>query len=142
MLICKEDYRFEVDKHATALHYTDNALCDCACCRNFYRQAEKEFPKLASFLAEFGVDISRPDEIGWSDEGLIQYVFVSYSVCGNILAFDQYEIDIEDSSFLSIVADPKTLDDEHFILTVYNISLPFVLDEPRPKEKTQNVIKK
>ena len=76
-------------------------------------------------------------------DGYIDYHFVSYTVIGNILESDKYEIDMFDGEqFLNIVIDnwyvpneQKT--DRYFTVTVYGIDLPWVLDEPFPESATQ-----
>ena len=108
-----------------------------------FAQIKEKFPKLTTFLAELGLLIDRPDETGsCAMDGYIDYHFVSYTVIGNILESDKYEIDMFDGElFLNIVIDnwyvpneQKT--DRYFTVTVYGIDLPWVLDEPFPKNTT------
>ena len=61
--IKKENYTFSVDTEMTREYYETHSLCDCENCRNYYTQIKDRFPKLGMFLSEFGVDISKPDEI-------------------------------------------------------------------------------
>ena len=79
MILQKNDGKFLVDLEKTKAYYQSHSLCDCQACRNFYQQASAAFPKLKAFLADFGVDLERPDEIAWGDlspEGEIDYLFV------------------------------------------------------------------
>ncbi|MBR5022937.1 MAG: hypothetical protein IKY18_07045 [Oscillospiraceae bacterium] len=141
MIITKEGKILDIDFEATVQYYQEHSLCDCSECRNFYAQAREKFPGLTTFLAELGVDIQRPDEIGsiaLGDE--VDYHFVAYTVNGRILEHDGYEIDIRDGeAALSIVIDNSYFPNEqkiedHFTVTVYNIRLPWELDEPFPED--------
>ena len=113
-------------------------MCDCVCCRNYYKQIEQELPKLKEFLDDFGVDISKPDEImSVENEGYIDYLNVDYTVCGNIINMSEYEIDIYDNLFLNVIvtegfASPNEQKGDYFTLSVTNIRLPWGLDEPFP----------
>ena len=139
MLIKKEDYTMDVDVEKTKEYYHQNSLCDCSSCRNFYAQAKEKLRTLDEFLREFGVCVERPDEIGCVElEDMEHYIEVSYTVCGKILEYNKFEIDLNDAdSVLNIVIDdryvPSEQKDEYFVITVYNILLPWVLDESFPQ---------
>ncbi len=134
-----DEYTFSVDVEKTTEYYKTHSLCDCANCRNFYAQAREKLPKLSEFLAQFGVDISRPDET-WSveaDNG-VNYITTDYTVCGRVEKMGKYEIDLHDEQFLSVVVtdgftSPNDQTGEYFTLSVDNISLPWVLNEPFPE---------
>ena len=94
-----------------------------------------------------GLLIDRPDETeSCAVNDYIDYHFVSYTVIGNILESDKYEIDMFDGDlFLNIVIDnwyvpneQKT--DRYFTVTVCGIDLPWALDEPFPESATQGKI--
>lgn len=150
MLIEKDDYKFSVDIEKTNEYYNSHSLCDCVCCRNYYKQIEQELPKLKEFLDSFGVDISKPDEImSVENEGFIDYLNVDYTVCGNVINMSEYEIDIYDKLFLNVIvtegfASPNEQTGEYFTLSVTNIRLPWVLEVPIPttiKLKSKNAAK-
>lgn len=61
--IQKDEYVFSVEVEKTQEYYKTHSVCDCVCCRNYCVQIKNKFPKLNAFLSEFGVDISKPDEI-------------------------------------------------------------------------------
>ncbi len=134
----KDNYKFSVDIEKTKEYYNTHSLCDCVCCRNYYKQIEQELPKLKEFLDSFGVDISKPDEImSVENEGFIDYLNVDYTVCGNVINMSEYEIDIYDKLFINVIvtegfASPNEQTDEYFTLSVTNIRLPWVLDVPFP----------
>ena len=140
VLIEKNNYKFSVDVEKTKDYYNTHSLCDCVCCRNYYEQIANELPKLKEFLTDFGVDISKPDEImSIENDGYIDYINVDYTVCGNIINSSEYEIDIYDNLFLNVIvtegfASPNEQTGDYFTLSVINISLPWVLDMPFPKK--------
>ena len=140
VIIRKDGYVLDVDVEETLKYSKEHLLCDCSEDRNLYAQIRGKFPKLTAFLAELGLLIDRPDETGsCAVNDYIDYHFVSYTVIGNILESDKYEIDMFDGGmFLNIVIDnwyvpneQKT--DQYFTVTVYGIYLPWVLDEPFPE---------
>ena len=149
----KDNYKFSVDIEKTKEYYNTHSLCDCVCCRNYYKQKEQELPKLKEFLDDFGVDISKPDEImSVENEGFIDYLNVDYTVCGNVINMSEYEIDIYDNLFLNVIvtegfASPNEQTGEYFTLSVINIRLTWVLEVPFPtpikvkaKDETKNNI--
>ena len=141
MVIKKQDYKMDVDVDQTIEYYREHSLCDCPACRNFHAQAATALPRLYAFLSELGVDISRPDECAWDVSGTsIDYFFVAYTVSGKVLQYDTYEIDLQDGGlFLNIVINdnhiPNGQKEEYFVLSVYGIKLPWILDEPLPYAK-------
>lgn len=146
--IQKDEYVFEIDIEKTINYYKTHSLCECDCCENFYAQINGKFPKLESFLFDFGVDISKPDEIMSIElDNTIQYITVDYTVCGKVTTMGQYEIDIQDNQFLNLVitdgfASPNEQTSEYFTISVYNIELPWVLDKPFPEPiQTKNIKK-
>ncbi len=139
MILQKHGYILDVDIESTLQYSRAHSLCDCDEDRNLYAQIRERFPELTVFLAELGLLIERPDETGsCAVDDFIDYHFVSYTVIGNILEADKYEIDMFDGGMsLSIVIDgwyvpneQKT--DRYFTVTVYGIDLPWVLEEPFP----------
>ena len=46
-----------------------NDLCACDMCKNYYLQIEKEYPKIKEYLDNIGVDILKPNELMWENEG-------------------------------------------------------------------------
>lgn len=135
-----DEYVFSVDTEQTEKYYETHSLCDCVCCRNYYAQIKNRLPKLNDFLSEFGVDISKPDEIMSVEmDDYIDYINVDYTVCGSIELMGQYEIDIYDNLFLSIVitdgfSSPNEQTGKYFTISVMKIELPWVLDESFPNQ--------
>ena len=142
-IIEKEDYIFDVDIEKTKEYYSTKTLCDCDECQNYYRQAENTFPKLKGFLSDFGIDITRPDEIcSTYNKGQVEYHAVAYTVVGECIKCGEYEIDMEDGGlFLNLVINKLPVssneqeDRQCFEIVVYNIRLPWVLEMPH-EEKT------
>lgn len=138
-IIRKDDYVFEADIEKTIDYYKTHSLCKCECCENFYAQIKGKFPNLESFLADFGVDITKPDEcMSVELDNTIQYIGVDYTVCGKIVNMGLYEIDIQDGLFFGIVltdgfASPNEQTEDYFTISVINgFELPWVLDKPFP----------
>ncbi len=155
MILEIEGKKFDVDIEKTKEYYSQHSLCDCVGCRNFYEQITQKYLHLNNFLKQFGVDISRPDELGWDDlsNGTLGYHFAAYTVCGSILEQDKYEIDIQDNTFISIVADSNKAspneqeNDDYFVLMIYGIQLPYIINEPlvletKPKKKLFDFFKR
>ncbi|MBR3809165.1 MAG: hypothetical protein IKK46_02545 [Clostridia bacterium] len=151
----KDDWKFSVDVEKTKAYYKTHSLCECSNCRNFYAQIEEKLPKLKEFLSEFGVDVSKPDESSSIElENSIDYLSVDYTVCGEIIEASKYEIDIYDNLFLSIVVNddfvcPNEQTGKFFTFSVFQIELPWVLDEPlnstvkkRVFDKSHGIFKK
>lgn len=154
-IIEKDDWKFSVDVEKTKAYYKTHSLCECSNCRNFYAQIEEKLPKLKEFLSAFGVDISKPDESSSIErENSIDYLSVDYTVCGEIIEASKYEIDIYDNLFLSIVVNddfvcPNEQTGKFFTFSVFQIELPWVLDEPlhptvkkRVFDKSHGIFKK
>lgn len=146
--IQKDEYVFSVDVEKTQEHYKTHSICNCGHCRNYYAQIKNKLPKLDNFLSEFGVDISKPDEImSYEMDNYIDYVTVDYTVCGNIKSMGEYEIDIYDNLFLSIIitngySSPDEQTGEYFTISVMQIELPWVLDEPLQKPIPKKAVSK
>lgn len=148
-IIQKSDYVFEVDIERTKDYYKTHSLCKCECCENFYVQIKGKFPKLESFLSDFGVDISKPDEcMSVELDNEIQYIGIDYTVCGKVVTMGQYEIDIQDDFLFRLVitegfASPNEQTGEYFTISVNNVfELPWVLDKPFPSPmQKENKIK-
>lgn len=146
-LIKKDEYVFSIDLEKTQKYYKAHSTCECAYCLNYYKQIKNKFPKLNEFLNEFGVDISKPDNITSveTDKG-INYISVDYTVCRNIKEMGTYEIDIYDELFISIVitngfVSPNEQTGEYFTISVMQIELPWVLDIPIPKTLDERTTK-
>ena len=139
MIIQKQDCKMDIDVEKTKEYYKTHSLCDCPSCRNYYAQVKDRFPLLDKFLLELGVSIDRPDEMGCVElQNEIQYLFASYTVCGKILELDKHKIDLNDGGlFLNIVIGdyfvPNEQKTDYFVVAVYNIVLPWVLNEPFPE---------
>lgn len=142
-IIEKEDYIFDVDIEKTKEYYATRTLCDCDECQNYYRQAENTFPKLTSFLLDFGIDIARPDEIcSIYNKGKMDYLAVAYTAVGECVKCGEYEIDMEDGGlFLNLVINKNPVypneqeERQCFEIVVYNIRLPWVLETPHEEER-------
>lgn len=151
--IQKDEYIFSVDIEKTKEYYKTLSLCDCPYCRNYHKQIKDKLPKLDAFLKEFGVNLSKPDEIFSIEmDNYIDYN-VYYTVCGNIKSMGKPEINLYDHSLLDIAitddfSPPNEQTEAYFVISVMGIKLPWVLEEPFPttkekiSEKLKNYFKK
>ena len=125
----KDDYIFSVDIEKTKKYYKTHSLCTCKDCRNYYAQIKNTFTELDTFLSEFGVDISKPDEVSSVEaDNYIDYLTVYYSVCGRLEFPNIYEIDISDKNPLRLTIGgeyaPNEQDGDYFMISVMGIRLP------------------
>ena len=137
MIIRKNCFSFDVDTEATLQYSREHSLCECSYCRNFYVQARESFPELSAFLAQFGLEIDRPDEIAsFVIEDSVEYPYVSYTVIGDILEADKLEFTVMDKGrSVGILVDRDYVPNEqktnrYFVLSVLNLKMPWILDEP------------
>ena len=134
--IQKDKFVFSVDTEKTKEYYQTHSLCNCVCCRNYYEPIKSRFTKLNTFLSEFSVAISKPDEISSVEtDGYIDYLNVDYTVCGKLNSMDECEFDFFEDKILHIVISngfisPNEQTGDYFTISVMNIKLPWVLDEP------------
>lgn len=130
--ITKDDCVFSADVEKTKEYYQANSICECDYCQYFHANIRGKYPKTEAFLAEFGIDIAKPDETGpLEHDGRTLYTFVGYTVCGSIPELPEYEIDIDDTTFISICADngskfPNRQKGAYFSFTVFGMSLPCI----------------
>lgn len=124
------------DKEKTREHRTVfNTPCDCQDCRNYYKNLRDKF-ELIDFLANFGIDYSRAEEImpfdlGNKKESLIKYC-AYYCVVGSIsneisIKKENYSISFGNSSNINIGHE---ITDGYFFIVV-DIDLPYILEEER-----------
>ena len=150
-IIEKDRYKFLVDIEKTKEYYNKQELCECAGCRNYYAQVKEKFPWFDAFLKEFGVDITRPDEISWYDnDNKICYIFVGFTACGKVLNDEDYEFIIEDKPKVKCVISngkdpfgcfPNSQEGNYFEIVIEEFSLPWVLDESYSETfSTNNII--
>ena len=136
----------DVDVEKTREYYRSISLCDCLTCRNFYAQAQNALPELKEFLGRFGVAIDRPDEIVCGDTGeKTEYLCVAYTVCGKIIEGDGCELCVQSGGLeLEVTISgsyvPDEQHDDYFVVSVYGIVLPWVLEEsPAQMEKKKYI---
>lgn len=136
----------DVDVEKTREYCRSLSLCDCLTCRNFYAQAKNALPELKEYLGRFGVAIDRPDEIVCGDTGeKTEYLCVSYTVCGKIIEGDECELCVQSGGLeLEVTISgsyiPNEQHDDYFVVSVYGIVLPWVLEEsPAQMEKKKYI---
>ena len=122
---------FSFDPEKTREYYRTNEVCDCADCLLFRDTVRNLYPKLAAYLARFGIDIARPDETGPIDlEDGILYTFAGYTICGSAPegADEDISIDVDGKTlqldFGAGFQFPNSQKEEYFSLTVYDLFIP------------------
>lgn len=133
MILYLEDWIFDVDLEATAVYSRQELAenCQCTYCRNFYKAIDGHYPELRPFLRQFGLELEAPDRmspIDYSPER-IDYdpMFIVY---GRILQAGNYEMSAGLANMIATAIDMDESGRSRFQLDVYEISLPWVLDEP------------
>ena len=136
MIIKNNNFSINVDVENTKEYSRTHSLCTCNEDQNFYIQVEKKLPNLSKFLMAFGLYINRPDEIASHQENNdIHYDFVSYTIIGEILNAEKYELTFNDDNYnLEIIMDKRYIPNEqktknYFTITIYNIIFPYILKE-------------
>lgn len=150
MVIQIQNCKLDVNVTQTKEYYASHALCDCSLCRNYYAQVAAKYPALGALLSPLGVDICRPDELGGIEmDEKIQYVFAAYTVAGKLPFSEGYETELSDGgTTLRVVIDrayvPNEQKGDFFTVTVYNVILPWALDEPFPEKlpMTKRILEK
>lgn len=143
MILEIDDWKFEVDAEYTRQYNGTIEQCQCCYDRNFYSAIDLKYPQLRPFLLQFGVDVVHPEEIFSieQEEDPIDYI-AYYTVKGKILQLGGYEIDVGHAHILPqyrnevMLPNPDCDKDDpesYFVLSVMDIALPWVLDEPMPK---------
>lgn len=134
--IFKDGYEFEVDRETTLQYYETQTLCKCGYCRNYYAQINEKFPELKKWLAEFGVSADRPDELTHYPEAKsVRYLSADYTVAGKVAAAGERALALSGGASLRIMVtegfvSPNRQTGAYFTLSVCDIELPWVLDEP------------
>ena len=130
MILQIDDWIFDVDTTRTMEYSAAEAAehCDCAYCRNFYAAVDNTHPALRPFLAQFGLDVEAPEEMFNPSvfEKSLDYMPI-YVVYGKILRSGQYEMA---AGRVNIVARKAENGADYFLLDCYEVSMPWVLDEP------------
>lgn len=133
MILAFSDWVLDVDITVTIERSAEELRDHCMCgyCRNFYAAVDASYPDLRPFLAQFGIDVEAPDELMPYTPTWYRAV---YPVCGRILqqggvvpVSDGLVIDFQTAEQCDVhTAMPQP----NFFITVEDISLPWVLDEP------------
>lgn len=106
-------------------------LCSCAYCQNYIRQIQCEYPVVAEYLQEFGINIKKPFEtmpLEPTEDGYIEYITAQYIVYGEQAKFEKktvnsVNIDIADCHPATRIEEP------HFVIEIYPIRLKWIFGE-------------
>lgn len=117
-------------------------ICDCAYCRNYCARVKAAYPEVACYLTSLGVDIEKPFEtspLEPDENGYLEYCVCQYVVFGTCP--EDYSHQIGDVTFGRSDCHPSTkVEEEHFVLDLYPIHLPFeeteVSDDETPEPQS------
>lgn len=119
---------FTIDYDENFKYYTARTENKTPYYRNFNTQLCLSIPELLSFFDEFGIDIIKPDELVWTDEGEKLRYTARYRCAGSFKG-DSFSHRI---SRMNISAEK--LDDAHFSFLVSDIVLPKIVLELRTEQ--------
>ena len=109
---------------------SEDDLCDCDYCKNYYKEIKAAYPLLAEYLEGIGVDIEKPFEAMPLEpyEGYIEYMAVQYVVMGDPSDFAETEvagvhIGIAESHPMTDLSEP------HFVIELYPVTLKWTMDQ-------------
>ena len=114
-------------------------ICDCDYCQNYCARVKTAYPEVARYLDSLGVDMEKPFEILLPEpmeDGSLEYPICQYIVFGSCL--EGFTHRIGDVTFGRSDCHPSTkVEEEHFVLDLYPIHLPFeeaeVADDETPE---------
>lgn len=127
--IKQDDYVFFVDVQKTKKYYQESQICTCDACQYLHSTIRGKYPELEAFLADFGIDIARFDEAASVElDGRYLYLFVGYTVCGQVVDFGERDIVLPGTDGIRIGVDagflfPNHQQGDYFSLSVSGISL-------------------
>ena len=123
MLIEAFDWKFQVDVESTRNCTTKNASdhCTCGYCRNYYEAFPKCYPKLISFLEQFGINFQGPSELMPFEPTLM---LSCYRVKGQILQWGREVLSVDGVSIT-----PEQNENGTFLLWVGEIPVPWLQEE-------------
>ncbi len=104
-------------------------LCSCDYCQNYIREIKSSYPILAEYLNHLGIDIEKPFEtmpLEPDKSGYIEYICSQYIVCGTPDDFMKVTV----NSVIVDIAESHpstTIEEIHFVIEVYPISLKWVM---------------
>lgn len=133
MIVKIDEWVFDVDTAATMEYSAAEAAehCTCANCRNFYAAVDEHYPQLRPFLAQFGLDMEAPDRMSPMDYSPERIDYdPMYYVFGKILQPGHYELSAGRANIVVTPMDGTLEGRLYFQLDVYEVMLPWVLDEP------------
>ena len=99
-------------------------LCNCVYCKNYYKQVKYEYPKVDTYLKSLGIDIGKPFETSPLEP---ENEYLTYCSC-QYIAFgdceDDYHYKIGNIEFRKATSYPDTnIKDKHFVLEFSPITL-------------------
>ena len=120
----------QLDLEKTIVYYRNldpENLCGCTYCRNYCARVKAAYPEVARYLDSLGVDIEKPFEIFLPEpieDGYLEYGICQYIVFG--ICPEDFTHRIGNVTFGCSDCHPDTkIEEDHFVLDIYPIRLPF-----------------
>lgn len=124
--------------------YSD--VCSCDACQNFSYVVKETYPELDAYLQGIGVNIAKPFETIWfvkRESRHVEYPISQYIVFGSCENDTSFMIGLHNIS--KSESHPSTrIDDNHFVIDITNINLPWKLtkdfDEAFPELERKTLL--
>ena len=122
-----KEYRFKYESQ-----------CDCAYCRNYYKEFKKKHLETSKFLEELGLDIKFPLEIMpllYDQKNNIMEYISYYPVKGTIdgnkivLNLEKLEVRVLKGSDLNNPCPNPKMEEPYLLIEISGVNLPWTLDE-------------
>ena len=108
---------------------TEISMCDCDYCRSYRLQIKSAYPKVAEYLAAFGIDVEKPFEtspLEPDENGVLEYCCCQYIAFGKCES--EYHHVIGSVEFRAATSYPSTgIEQEHFVIEMFPIRLKHTL---------------
>lgn len=108
---------------------TEASMCDCDYCRSYRLQIKSAYPKVAEYLAAFGIDVEKPFEtspLEPDENGVLEYCGCQYIAFGKCES--EYHHVIGNVEFRAATSYPSTgIEQEHFVIEMFPIRLKYTL---------------
>lgn len=132
MIVCLQNWTFDVDIDATMKYCADVAAdpCGCGYCRNFRLSVNDVYPALDPFLNRFGSRVDAPEELMPYEPTIFEG---SYCVSGSIIQYGQQPLSCGNCSISVLPSEETDYETKcpkpYFVLRTGCLELPWVLAE-------------
>lgn len=113
-------------------------LCDCAYCRNYYKGFKSKYPKTATFIKRFGLDVNNPLEImpHQYNKKDNKFEYTSYYPVKGEIFEDKININMENLQIFLMKGSHRNnpcpnphMEEPYFLIEITDIKLHWTLSE-------------